>query len=75
MKDYLAGQATWRTPGEQAPPLGVKMLLLNPGGVCIVGTWAEWAVAWAPLPQLTPEIKQLLLPSAVHAPHAHARST
>lgn len=61
MKDYLAGQASWRTPGEQTPPLGVKMLLLNPGGVCIVGTWADWAVAWAPLPKMTQEIKQALL--------------
>lgn len=61
MKDYLAGQSTWRTPGEQAPPLGVKMLLLNAGGVCVIGTWGDWAVAWAPLPQLTPKIKQLLL--------------
>ena len=65
MKDYLAGQANWRTPGEQAPPLGVKMLLLNAGGVCVIGTWGDWAVAWAPLPQLTPEIKQLLLPSTI----------
>jgi hypothetical protein len=61
MKDYLAGETIWRTPGDQVPPLGVKMLLLNPGGVCIVGTWAEWAVAWAPLPKMTQEIKNLLL--------------
>lgn len=61
MKDYVAGQASWRTPQEEIPPLGVKMLLLNPGGVCVVGTWAEWAVAWAPLPKMTQEIKQALL--------------
>ena len=52
MKDYLAGQATWRTPEDDPPPLGVKMLLLNPGGVCVIGTWSEWAVAWAPLPRV-----------------------
>lgn len=66
MKDYLAGQANWRTPGEQTPPLGVKMLLLNAGGVCVIGTWGDWAVAWAPLPKLTPEIKQLLVPAVAH---------
>jgi hypothetical protein len=60
MKDYLAGQAIWRTPSEQTPPLGVKMLLLNPGGVCVIGTWDKWAVAWAPLPKLPEHIKGAL---------------
>ena len=58
---YLSGNAFWRTPEEDTPPTGVKMLLLNPGGVCIVGTWADWAVAWAPLPKVPEHIKQLLL--------------
>jgi len=64
MKDYLAGQASWRTAQEQEPPLGVKMLLLNPGGTCVIGTWADWAdwaVAWAPLPKVPEHIKQILL--------------
>jgi hypothetical protein len=60
MKDYLAGQASWRDPDQGIPPLGVKLLLLNPGGVCIVGTWADWAVAWAPLPKLPEHIKDKL---------------
>ena len=60
MKDYLAGQASWRDPDQDIPPLGVKLLLLNPGGVCIVGTWADWAVAWAPLPKLPEHIKDKL---------------
>jgi hypothetical protein len=37
------------------------MLLLNPGGVCIVGTWEDWALAWAPLPKVQGEIKELLI--------------
>jgi hypothetical protein len=41
MKDYFAGEATWRTPDDDPPPLGVKILLLNPGGVCVIGTWSE----------------------------------
>jgi hypothetical protein len=61
MKDYLAGEASWRTAQEQAPPLGVKLLLLNPGGTCVIGTWGDWAKAWAPLPKVPEHIKQLLL--------------
>ncbi len=60
MKDYLAGQAIWRTPDDDPPPLGVKMLLLNPGGVCVIGTWEAWAIAWAPLPKLPDHIKDAL---------------
>ena len=61
MKDYLAGEASWRTAQEQAPPLGVKLLLLNPGGTCVIGTWGDWAKAWAPLPKVPAHIKELLL--------------
>jgi hypothetical protein len=61
MKDYLAGEASWRMAQEQEPPLGVKLLLLNPGGVCVVGTWDDWAVAWAPLPKVPAHIKHILL--------------
>lgn len=38
----------------------IKMLLLNPGGVCVIGHWADWAVAWAPLPKLPDHIKDKL---------------
>ena len=61
VKDYLAGNAVWRTAEDQEPPLGVKMLLLNPSGVCVIGTWDDWAVAWAPLPKVPAHIKQILL--------------
>jgi hypothetical protein len=61
MKDYLAGEASWRTAQEQEPPLGVKLLLLNPGGTCVIGTWGDWALAWAPLPKVPDHIKKLLL--------------
>jgi hypothetical protein len=64
MKTYLAGEAIWQRPTDQAPPLGVKMLLLTPGGVCVIGTWADWALAWAPLPKVPAHIKQLLLESS-----------
>ena len=61
MKDYLAGEATWRTAQDEPPPLGVKMLLLNLDGVCVIGTWGPWAVAWAPLPRLPEHVKRRLL--------------
>ena len=60
MKDYLAGQAVWRMPADDPPPLGVKMLLLTPGGVCVIGTWETWAIAWAPLPMVPEHIKGAL---------------
>jgi hypothetical protein len=60
VKDYLAGQAIWRMPADDTPPLGVKMLLLTPGGVCVIGTWETWAIAWAPLPKVPEHIKDAL---------------
>ena len=61
VKDYIAGESVWRTTKDQEPPLGVKMLLLNAGGVCVIGTWADWAVAWAPLPKIPDHIKIILM--------------
>lgn len=61
MKDYVAGEATWRTAQDEPPSLGVKMLLLNPDGVCVIGTWGPWAMAWAPLPRLPEHVKRRLL--------------
>ena len=34
MKTYIAGESNWRTPDDEVPPRGIKMLLLNAGGVC-----------------------------------------
>jgi hypothetical protein len=60
MKDYTAGHTVWMTPKDKTPPLGSKMLLLNPGGVCVIGHWSDWAVAWAPLPKVPEHIKAML---------------
>jgi hypothetical protein len=64
VKDYVAGEAQWQLPTDHAPPLGVKVLLLSPGGVCVVGVWQDWAVAWAPLPKVPEHIKQQLIKGA-----------
>jgi hypothetical protein len=55
-----SGIAEWRDPVDEQPPLGNKMLLLTPGGVCVIGVWADWAVAWAPLPKIPEPIKHKL---------------
>jgi len=61
MKTYIAGQATWRDPEQEPPPSGIRMLLLNPGGVCVIGTWTSRFIAWAPLPKIPETIKAKLL--------------
>lgn len=53
-KKYAAGTAEWRYPaaGDQAAPLGVDLLLLTEGGICIRGIWRADGgyLAWAPFP-------------------------
>lgn len=60
MNAYIAGDAVWMTPEDKQPPLGTKMLLLNPGGVCVIGFWSDRFIAWAPLPKIPNHIKALL---------------
>lgn len=59
---HTSGEAVWRLPDVEPPPGGSKILLLTMGGVCVMGTWMNNAgfVAWAPLPALTPEVKERL---------------
>lgn len=54
---YLAGEAYWRDPKQEEPPRATKVLLLNPSGVAVIGHWAHWAIAWAPLPKIPAELK------------------
>ena len=60
MKSHIAGVAAWRLPDVERPPGGAKILLLTPGGVCVIGPWDDWCIAWSPLPDVTPEVKQRL---------------
>jgi hypothetical protein len=57
---HVAGICEWRDPEEDPPPLGSKMLLLNPAGVACIGTWSRVFIAWAPLPKIPPNVKQKL---------------
>lgn len=48
----------FRDPVLHPPPKNVSMLLLNPGGVLIVGTWTEDCLAWCPKPKIPKSLKQ-----------------
>lgn len=47
------GDAYWRDPAIEPPPLGRKLLLLTSGGVAALGDWMTDSnfVAWSPLPK------------------------
>jgi len=53
--------AYWLDPDEEPPPVARKLLLLTEGGVPCIGHWGDDCVAWAPLPQVPPAIKEKLL--------------
>jgi hypothetical protein len=57
---YSAGEAVWRDPEQEPAPRATKVLLLNPSGVAVMGHWAHWAIAWAPLPKIPPALKARL---------------
>ncbi len=45
-------------PDEHSPPLGQKVLMLNPAGVCVIGIWQEGMRAWCPLPKVPLSVKE-----------------
>lgn len=55
IKDYVAGVTAYLYPGfgEQAPPSGVKVLLLTRGCICTPGAWSNDGryLGWSPLPR------------------------
>lgn len=64
--EYVAGRAEFLDPDEHTPPLGSKVLLLTPGGTCVIGHWSDWFVGWHPLPRV---------PASLRASRASQRST
>lgn len=46
-----AGIPYWRTPVEEAPPRGCKLLLRTSGGTACIGDWQDDSnfVAWSPM--------------------------
>lgn len=60
-KNYVAAPGgVFLDPKDHPPPRSAKILLLTPGGVCIIGHWDPWCLAWCPLPVVPEEIKRRL---------------
>lgn len=58
---YLAGPPTgWRHPKDWEPPKGTKLRLLSRGWTETSGIWDDTFLAWAPLLEIEPELKQRL---------------
>lgn len=51
-------QLYFRDPDIDPPPRAVSMLLLNAGGVCIVGPWDDTCMGWCPKPRIPRSIKE-----------------
>lgn len=58
-------QLYFRDPDIDPPPRGSSMLLLNPGGVCVIGVWDDTCIGWCPKPKI---------PRALKEKHAHAKT-
>jgi len=48
----------FRDPDIEPPPRSASLLLLNPGGVLIVGTWSKDCLGWCPKPKIPESIKR-----------------
>ena len=48
-------------PEVYKPPKNASILLLNPGGVLIVGIWTDDCIAWCPKPKIPKSIKSKLV--------------
>lgn len=59
---YIAGEAVYRYPaaGDEPAVPGAKCLILTAGGVCVIGTWGNDALAWAPLPKRNHDKENLI---------------
>lgn len=54
-------QLYFRDPDEDPPPRGVNMLLLNPGGVLVIGQWSDDCWGWCPKPRIPKPLKDKML--------------
>ncbi len=56
-KQSTTDQLYFRDPIEEPPPRATSLLLLNPGGVLIVGIWTDDCLGWCPKPKIPYSIK------------------
>lgn len=50
----------FKDPDIEPPPRAVSLLLLNPGGVLIVGSWSDDCLGWCEKPKIPKSIKKKL---------------
>jgi hypothetical protein len=50
----------FRDPEIETPPKAASLLLLNAGGVLIVGNWTNDCLGWCPKPKIPASIKAKL---------------
>ena len=56
-KQVTTDQLYFRDPDVEPPPRATSLLLLNPGGVLIVGIWTDDCLGWCPKPRIPHSIK------------------
>lgn len=57
IKQMTTDQIWFRDPELEPPPKGTSLLLLNAGGVCVIGTWSDDCLGWCPKPRIPYTIK------------------
>lgn len=58
MKHISTNDLYFRDPEIDKPPKSASLLLLNAGGVLIVGTWSDDCLGWCPKPKIPDSIKK-----------------
>lgn len=58
LRQATTDQLYFRDPDVEPPPKATSMLLLNPGGVLIVGIWTDDCLAWCPKPKIPDALKE-----------------
>lgn len=67
-------QLYFRDPEVEPPPKNTSMLLLNSGGVLIVGTWSDDCLGWCPKPKIPEALKQKILTHSLWRKRADNRN-
>jgi len=57
-QQVTTNQLYFRDPDIEPPPRGTSMLLLNPGGVCVIGVWSDECIGWCPKPKVPKTLKE-----------------
>lgn len=58
LKQITTEELYFRDPDIEPPPRATSLLLLNPGGVLVIGNWTEDCLGWCPKPKIPLSIKE-----------------